>query len=95
MIPGKCLTPLKRAIQSYDDQMRQLEKANPETFSVERRSHWAMSLTSYLDRRKIDDMFGLYKGAPLRMGTRGVLSITYKSHGDPAKVNDQLVWGVA
>ena len=95
LISGPTLRPLKRAIQTFDDQMRQLEKANPETFAVERRSHWAQSLASYLDRNKIEEMFGAYKGTPLVIQTRGPLSITYKAHGDPSKVNDNFGFAIA
>lgn len=94
-VAGQTLRPLKRAIQTYDDQMRQLEKANPQTFAVERRSHWSESQTAYLDRNKIEAMFGPYKGNMLTIQTRGLLSITYKGHGDPAKVNDNFGFAIA
>lgn len=94
-IPGKCFQPLKKAVQAYDDQMRQLERANPQTFAVERRSHWAQSLAAYLDRNKIAAMFGPYRGQQLRIQTAGPLSQTYKAHGDPSKVNDNFGWAIA
>ena len=33
---GVCFNPLKGAIQEYDEQMRRLERANPDTFRVEK-----------------------------------------------------------
>lgn len=95
VVPAPTLQPLKKAVQTYDDQMRQLEKANPETFAVERRSHWAQSLASYLDRKKIEEMFGPWRGQQLRMQTRAPLSMTLKAHGDPSKVNDNFGWAIA
>ncbi len=94
-IPGPCLNPLKKAVQTYDEQMKQLEKANPQTFAVERRSHWAQSIAAYLDKNKIAAMFGQYKGELLRIQTGGPLSQTYKAHGDPSKVNDNFGWSIA
>lgn len=72
------------AVQEYDDGLRQIEKANPETFAVERRAHWAQSLANYLNRQKIDEMFQPWRGEALQMGSKGLLAISYKAHGDPS-----------
>lgn len=94
LVPGPTFQPLKRAIQSYDDQMRQLEKANPETFAVERRSHWAESMSSYLDRKKVAQIFEPWDGKSLVIETQGVLAVTYVAHGDPATSNKRFGWAI-
>lgn len=76
---------LKNAIQTYDHQMQQLEKANPETFKVERRSHFATVLDAYLNPDKVTAIWEPYNGQPLKMGGRGNLATTYRAHGDPSK----------
>jgi hypothetical protein len=81
------LQPLKAAIQVYDEAMERLEKANPDAFNVERRSHWQATVDAYLDPKKIELMFGPWRGQELAMQTQGVLSIFYKAHADPSLVN--------
>lgn len=88
------LKPLKGAIQAYDEEMAREEKANPDTFNVERRSDWATAMDAYLNSAKIDDMFAPWLerdeswGRPeLTMQARGPLSVTYTAHGDPSSVN--------
>lgn len=93
---------LKAAIQTYDDQMKRLEKANPETFKVERRSHFAAALDAYLNPEKVEQIFQPWLTRPEHYGpsllapqTGGLLAIAYKGHGDPAKVNDKFGIAVA
>lgn len=85
--PFPQLRPLKQAIQEYDDGMRKLEKANPETFKVERRSKWQATIDAYLNPERIQAMFGEWRGETLTMTTNGVLSIFYKGHADPSLAN--------
>src|SRR5690606_38558209 len=51
------LRPLKGAIQTYDLAMQRLEKANPETFAVERRARWATVMDAYLNEAKVEQIF--------------------------------------
>jgi hypothetical protein len=89
-------TRKKNAIQEYDLQMQKLEKSNPETFAVERRSHFATALDAYLNPNMVDRMFtGEWKGRPIVMQPEGKLHLTYKAHGDPALVNDRFGFAVA
>lgn len=88
---------LKKAIQEYDDNMRELERANPDQFKVERRSHFATALDAYLDPDKVDAVFAPWKDRPkkygppeLEMRDRGSLHIDYAAHLDPAAVNDRF-----
>jgi hypothetical protein len=81
--PHPQLQELQFAIQEYDDGMRKLEKSNPDTFKVERRSHWQATQDAYLDPDKITAMFR----TDLEMRTEGILSVFYKGHADPASVN--------
>ena len=95
------LPELKGAIQSYDDEMRREETANPDTFAVERRSDWATGLDAYLNRGKIEDVFKPWEGRLLVWGPaliteqeRGPLSVSYVAHGDPSTVNHRFGWCV-
>ncbi|MGH7869863.1 MAG: hypothetical protein ACREP9_20075, partial [Candidatus Dormibacteraceae bacterium] len=76
------LQPLKGAIQAYDEEMAKEERANPDTFSVEKRSHWATSLDAYLNGGKIADMFKPWEeridGPPiLEMQSKGPMTVMY------------------
>lgn len=93
---------LKGAIQTYDEQMRKLEKADPDTFKVERRAQWATVLDAYLDPDKVEAAFGAWSnrpphyGSPLLLPTsQGVLAYTYKGHADPSSVNCRFGVAVA
>jgi hypothetical protein len=93
---------LKSPVQAYDEQMRREERANPDTFRVERRSRWATALDAYLNERKVDQIFQPWTGRPslygrpeLQMQSKGLLITTYKAHGDPAEVNCRFGFAVA
>lgn len=90
--PHPKLQPLKGAIQEFDDRMAKLEKANPETFAVERRSHWQAVVDAYLDPKKIAAMFD--HSLPMRT-ERTNLTTRYVGHADPAKVNDNFAVAIA
>lgn len=79
--------PLKGAIQEYDHGMRQLEKANPDTFKVERRSFWAVAMDAYLNTERVKDMWKPWPTPAdvLVPQSRGILANTYRAHGDPSK----------
>jgi hypothetical protein len=86
--------PLRGAIQAYDDQMARLKQSNPETFAVERESHFAVALDAYLKEEKVRQIFqpwtersSHFGGPMLAMQERGRLDIDYKAHGDPSKSN--------
>lgn len=85
----------KGAIQALDDDMRQLERANPDTFAVERRSHWAESLDAYLNSLKVSAIFKPWRGEQIFVKRQGILSETYKAHGDPATSNKRFGWSFA
>lgn len=91
---------LKNAIQAYDSQMADLEKADPDTFKVERRAQWATVMDAYLDPAKIEQIFTPWRDRPdyygpplLRFTDKGILAYTYKGHADPSSVNCR--YGVA
>lgn len=92
---GMTFNPLKGAIQEYDDQMRRLEKANPDTFKVERLSQWATALDAYLDPEQIAKIFESWYGENDSMRSKGQLSIDYYCHGDPSESGDNFGWAVA
>lgn len=96
------LAPLKGAIQAYDETMAREEKANPDTFAVERRSDWATAMDAYLNAAMVDRMFAPWEerdenwGRPeLVMQARGPLSVTYTAHGDPSSVNCRFGFALA
>src|SRR6185437_5110994 len=91
------LPPLKGAIQAFDEEMEKEERANPDTFAVERRSAWATALDAYLNPAKVKEIFTPFtarleqNGRPeLTEQARGPLSIAYIAHGDPATVNHRF-----
>ena len=86
---------LPGAIQEYDDQMRKLERANPETFAVERRARWAAALNAYLDPKRINQMFSPWEGREIESQDRGILNRMYVAHLDPSKVNANTGFALA
>lgn len=87
--PHPQLSPLKGAIQEFDEPMQRLERANPDTFKVERRSQWQATVDAYLNPDKIVQMFAPW-GEDNRthdMQTTGLLSVFYKGHADPSLAN--------
>lgn len=100
--PLPTLPKLKGAVQAYDDHMRILEDANPETFAVERRSHFATVVDAYLRKDRIEAMFAPWHDRPAHYGPpvlqvqdRGILAIAYRGHADPSKSNCNFGLSVA
>lgn len=96
------LQPLKKAIQAFDEELAKEEMANPETFSVERRSDWATVLDAYLNSQKVAEIFRPWPGRPahygppeLQMQSSGPLVVSYKAHGDPSTVNARFGFSMA
>lgn len=93
---------LYNAIQEYDDDLRLLERQNPDTFAVERRSHFATALDAYLDPSRIAEMFLPWNDRHPDKGPKKLVTVfegkpleDYKAHGDPAKVNDLFGFCIA
>ncbi|MET7363325.1 hypothetical protein ABZS76_33475 [Streptomyces sp. NPDC005562] len=93
---------LKNAIQTFDEAMRKLEKADPDTFAVERRAQWATVMDAYLDPDKVGAVFGPWFNRPAQYGgplivptTQGILAYAYKGHADPSSVNCRFGIAVA
>lgn len=86
--------PLKGAIQAYDDDMRQLERANPDTFKVERRSLWAETLNAYMNSDKVAEVFAPWRDRTLYVQRSGILRETYSAHGDPSTSNKRFGWSI-
>lgn len=87
--------PIQVPMSAYDRQMQRLERANPDTFRVERLSQWASALNAYLDLRKIEAMFGPWNGQVLEMKHQGVLGTNYVAHGDPSKSGANFGFAIA
>lgn len=92
--PRLYFNALRGAIQAYDDEMALEEQANPDTFKVERRSHFAVALDAYLNEAKVKQIFIPWTGrlphfgfSALDMQERGRLDMEYTAHGDPSKSN--------
>lgn len=79
--------PLRRAVQTYDHEMQQLERANPETFAVERRALFAAVLNAYLNPVQIARIWQPWNGRTMVTQSSGKLGILYRAHGDPSKSN--------
>lgn len=85
--PGSAkFAPLRGAIQEYDEPMRRLERANPQSFAVERRAHWAAVIDAYLDEDKVKEIWKPYGERIFTTQTDGRLDFTYRAHGDPSSV---------
>lgn len=78
-------SPLNKAVQEYDEKMKRLERANPETFAVERKSQWAASQNAYLNPDRVREMFSPYQGKQLQMQSSGHMQNVYVAHVDPSK----------
>jgi hypothetical protein len=96
------LQPLKGAIQAYDEAMMREERANPDTFKVERLSDWATAMDAYLNTSRVAQMFSPWEArhesfgrAELTPQTGGPLIIDYRAHGDPSNVNCRFGFAVA
>jgi hypothetical protein len=86
----RTFAPLKKAIQTYDKAMERLERANPETFAVERRSRWRATEGAYLNPERIAQMWVPFNGRDSdtwKFQTRGAFNINYVGHCDPSKSN--------
>lgn len=91
----KTFDAIERPIQVYDNQMRRLERSNPETFRVERRSRWAAVVDTYLNPTFVDRMFEPLGTRTLSMQSKGILSSIYHAHGDPSKSGANFGWAIA
>lgn len=90
-----CFPHQVNAPQTFNDEMRKLEAANPENFAVERRSHWMAVLDAYLNPDRVENVFApwpLENPQNLYMKDRGSLSTIYKFHGDPSKSGANFGW---
>ena len=79
-----------RAPQTYDDDMKRLEKREPDTFKVERLSQWAEVTNAYLNPKMVDRMFEPFVDAEgetriLEPEFEGKFNIIYRGHCDPSK----------
>lgn len=84
--------PLKGAVQEFDDRMEKLERSNPDTFAVERRSQWQSVVDAYLDPRKVEAIF--HPDLAMRSEAEN-LTMRYAGHADPSKVNDNFGLAIA
>ena len=91
-------TLLARYAALVDAQMQHVERANPETFRVEHRAHFAATIDAYLPQGRVNAIFdvGWPDGTPLPQRTRGVLpGQDYYAHGDPSEVGANFGFAIA
>ena len=74
----------KRAIISYDDNLKQKEMRDPEKFNVEYRARFAKTIDAYLAQEMVDRVFD----NDLVLKQSGDFGVTYRFHADPAKSQD-------
>lgn len=89
---------LRGAIQTFDAEMEKLERANPETFRVERRAHFAAVLDAYLNPERIADIWKPWPTEEDKLTQQirgGSLAIDYRAHGDPSKSGANFGWAIA
>lgn len=88
--------PIVRPIQQYDEAMQREERANPDTFRVERKAKWAAALDAYLDPDAVARMFQNWpEDRELFIQRNGVLSGNYIAHGDPSISGANFGWAIA
>lgn len=99
--PEITFKPLKNAIQEYDERMQRLERANPDTFRVERRSKWATVMDAYFPEMHVRRMFAPWTQFPgeeepqrLAMKHRGSPTIDYIGHADPGKTGSNFGFAI-
>ena len=76
--------------QKYDEQMKSLEKREPDVFKVERMSQWAEVTNAYLNPKMVERMFEPFVDArgelrELEPQNEGKFSVIYHGHCDPSK----------
>ena len=88
---------LRNAIQTYDASMQKLERANPETFAVERRARWATAMDAYIPKQHVDRMFNGWPTPQdtLVMTKTGSPTTDYVMHGDPGQTGSNFGFAVA
>ncbi len=95
-VPVTYFRPLRQAIQVFDEAMQRLERANPETFRVERRSKWATALDAYFSAEMVDQMFSPWQGVLLENRTAPErMKVEYIAHGDPGKTGSNFGFAIA
>lgn len=84
--PGSkiCGPVIKSAVVEYNEEMKIIEKTNPDSFKVEFRAQFAPTQDAYLKPEKVEAMFlDLDWRAPLTPQERGVFAHSYRIHCDP------------
>ena len=103
MLPDRPGTPPQfferkpQAVITYDEQMKRAERANPESFRVEYRGHFASIIDAYLPENRVNDIFNLgWQGKELVHKQQGILpAVDYHCHGDPSKSGANFGWAIA
>jgi len=80
----------RAAPQEYDDQMKSLERREPDAFRVERLSQWAEVTDAYLNPKMVERMFEPFIDAKgelreLEPQFDGKFSLVYYGHCDPSR----------
>jgi len=96
-VPELRFGKLVSAIQTYDAAMQKLERANPDTFAVERRAKWATAMDAYLPQEHVKRMFSGWPTPQdtLVMEKVGSPTTDYVMHGDPGKTGSNFGFAVA
>jgi len=79
------------------EEERLKEKANPDTYKVERRAQWAEVLDAYLDPSRVDEAFSgwLPDGRPLVANYNGTYRYQYMAHCDPSSTTAGFGFAIA
>jgi hypothetical protein len=94
-IPAHPFPEFQGAIQEYDEDMKKLERMNPDTFRVERRAKFATVMDAYLNEARVDSIFAPWNGREIVPQARGALNRLYRAHGDPSKSGANFGWAIA
>ncbi len=88
----RCFGPIRRPVSTYDHQMRQEQRKDPDKFAVERLGQWATVADAFLRPEQVDRLFAPYLGRTLNPVEHGILSRGYVIAVDPAAKRDAFTW---
>ena len=90
----RCFAPIRRPVSTFDHQMRQEQRKDPDKFAVERLGQWANVADAFLRPEQVDRVFSPYQGRVLIPVETGILRRAYVISVDPAATRDAFTWTV-
>lgn len=92
---GPSFPVFEKALLSYDQDMRDQERDDPDNFRVEHLAQWRTSPSAYLSADLVRSIFDDWRGQELKMEYSREHRGRYAIHVDPSKTNANLAIAVA